>query len=696
MNKRLLSLAVSLIMLFSCFVCAEAKPAQETAVEHLIELGVMEGYPDGSLGLEKPVTRAEFAKMIVLAASLTPQDIPKFVDVSETHWAYEYIGAAADAGIIGGFGDGTFKPDDNVTYEQAIKMVTLAFYYIKRDYPIGYISTAMDNGILDSIPAVVGEPATRGNTALLIYNAIMSKKEAAEIERLEELAIEKAEEEESYDYSGGGGSSAPMPGGGAASAPPPGIIAGTPSTGYFNTEEYTQEEENIFKNTGLNPLSTFSIDVDTASYSNMRRFILNGRFPTAGSIRTEELINYFDYDYPLPDGGRPFSVTTEVGTCPWNPDNKLALIAIKGDEIPLAERKPCNITFLIDTSGSMFSYNKLPLVKRSVALLVNQLNEKDTVSIVTYAGYTRVLLDSVRGSNKNKILEAVYGLNSYGSTAGASGINMAYDLATKNKIEGNNRIILCTDGDFNVGISSTAELEKLIEEKRESGIYLSVLGFGMGNYKDNRMETLADKGNGNYAYIDNIREAKKVLVDDMMKTLYTIAKDVKIQVEFNPKQVKEYRLVGYENRLLQDEDFEDDTKDAGELGAGHTVTALYELVMGDAGGTADLRYQDSVYKDSSEHMFVKLRYKTPAGSESILIEKPVVLSDSSESAGENFRFASAVAQFGMMLNKSEYLKSVTYDDIIEQAKSALGNDRFGLRAEFVQLVGLAKYIDGLS
>ena len=274
------------------------------------------------------------------------------------------------AGIIGGFGDGTFKPDDNVTYEQAIKMVTLAFYYIKRDYPIGYISTAMDNGILDSIPAVVGEPATRGNTALLIYNAIMSKKEAAEIERLEELAIEKAEEEESYDYSGGGGSSAPMPGGGAASAPPPGIIAGTPSTGYFNTEEYTQEEENIFKNTGLNPLSTFSIDVDTASYSNMRRFILNGRFPTAGSIRTEELINYFDYDYPLPDGGRPFSVTTEVGTCPWNPDNKLALIAIKGDEIPLTERKPCNITFLIDTSGSMFSYNKLPLVKRSVALLV--------------------------------------------------------------------------------------------------------------------------------------------------------------------------------------------------------------------------------------------------------------------------------------------------------------------------------------
>lgn len=468
----------------------------------------------------------------------------------------------------------------------------------------------------------------------------------------------------------------------------------------FNTEAYSPITENDFKNALLNPLSTFSIDVDAASYSNVRRFITNGQNPPADAVRIEEMINYFNYDYPQPKGEHPFSITTEMSNSPWNSKTKLVHIGLQGKNIDLSELPASNLVFLVDVSGSMESANKLPLLKKSFNLLVDNLRENDRVAIVVYAGAAGLVLPSTSGNDKEKILEALNNLSAGGSTAGGAGIKLAYKIAQENFIQGgNNRIILATDGDFNIGGSSDGEMTKLIEEKRKSGVYLTCLGFGMGNYKDSKMETLADKGNGNYAYIDNILEAKKVLVTEMGGTLFTIAKDVKLQLEFNPNKVESYKLIGYENRLLNSEDFNDDTKDAGELGAGHTVTALYEVVLkgeGTAPSVDPLRYQNLTElvpktEKNEELLTVKFRYKKPNEETSKLIvnhltDKSVPLAKTSE----NFRFSAAVAEFGMLLRNSKHKANANYKQVVELAKASKGTDEHGYRAEFIRLVEMSE------
>jgi Ca-activated chloride channel family protein len=468
----------------------------------------------------------------------------------------------------------------------------------------------------------------------------------------------------------------------------------------FNTEEYSKIEENTFKQVTADPLSTFSIDVDPASYANMRRFINSGQLPPKDAVRIEELVNYFDYNYTPPSDGKPFAVHTEIASCPWNQGHRLVKIGLKGREVALDKLPPANLVFLIDVSGSMQDSNKLPLLKSAFKLLVNQLRPQDRVAIAVYASAEGLALPSTGGSDKKTILEILDKLEAGGCTAGAAGIQLAYRTAKENFIKnGNNRVILATDGDFNVGVSSTSELIRMIEQKREEGIYLSVLGFGGGNLKDSRMEQLADKGNGNYAYIDNITEARKVLVSQMGGTLFTIAKDVKIQVEFNPARVKAYKLIGYENRLLNKEDFNDDKKDAGELGAGHTVTALYEIVPAgskeDIPGVDPLKYQQTKVSPeaakSPELMTVKLRYKLPAENESKLIVKPVM--DSREeigSASQDFRFAAAVAEFGLLLRDSQFKGKACYQNLLELARNAKGQDKEGYRAEFIKLAEAAR------
>lgn len=467
-----------------------------------------------------------------------------------------------------------------------------------------------------------------------------------------------------------------------------------------NTEEYNTIVENEFLDAFSNPLSTFSIDVDAASYSNARRFIQDGQLPPRDAVRVEEFINYFDYDYPQPKDEHPFSVFTELGACPWNENNYLLHVGIKGKELADEERTDCNLVFLLDVSGSMQPENKLPLVKKAFKFLVKNLLENDKISIVVYAGSAGLVLPTTSGDQKRKITIALDNLHAGGSTAGGAGIQLAYNIAKENFIEGgNNRIILATDGDFNVGVSSTSELVKMIEEKRDEGIFLTILGFGMGNYKDGRLEELADKGNGNYYYIDNILEAKKVFDHDLMGTLFTIAKDVKMQIEFNPVKVAAYRLVGYENRLLKKEDFDDDKKDAGELGAGHTVTALYEIVLAKVAKTfedrEDLKYQVSkltyTAKNSDELLTLKLRYKPPKEDESKLITS--VVNDKvnlTETASENFNFSAAVAGFAMILWDSKFKGQADFKMIEELADNNLSNDKYGYRDEFISIVKRAK------
>jgi Ca-activated chloride channel family protein len=464
----------------------------------------------------------------------------------------------------------------------------------------------------------------------------------------------------------------------------------------FNTESYDHIAENVFISVAANPLSTFSIDVDRASYSNVRRFINHGQRPPIDAVRIEELVNYFHYDYPDPDGEHPFSITTEVTDAPWNPIHKLVRIGIQGERIDTENLPPSNLVFLLDVSGSMQSPDKLPLLKASFRMLVNELRPQDRVAIVVYAGAAGLVLPSTAGDEKDTILGAIEALEAGGSTAGGEGIILAYKVALENHIDGgNNRVILATDGDFNVGASSDAEMVRLIEEKREQGTFLTVLGFGTGNLKDSKMEQLADYGNGNFAYIDNLMEARKVLVTEIGGTLLTIAKDVKIQVEFNPTRVAAYRLIGYENRLLANEDFNDDTKDAGELGAGHSVTALYEVIpVGvdspfEIRGVDSLRYQTpgttTSTSDSPELMFVKLRYKAPDGDESRLIQQPAL--DSPDEPSIDLRFAAAVAGFGMILRESEYCGADwTLADVLALTRGSTGEDAEGYRAEFVRLV----------
>jgi len=464
-----------------------------------------------------------------------------------------------------------------------------------------------------------------------------------------------------------------------------------------NTEEYATVHENGFRKVLDKPLSTFSIDVDAASYSNMRRFINNGQLPPKDAVRIEEMINYFGYDYKNPTGKNPFSINTELSRAPWNEEHLIVQVGLQGKKIEMDNLPASNIVFLIDVSGSMSAPNKLPLLKSAFKLLANELRPQDKVSIVVYAGAAGLVLPPTDGNDKESMMKALDKLNAGGSTAGGAGIKLAYKTAMENFVEGgNNRIVLATDGDFNIGASSNGEMERLIEEKREGGVFLTVLGFGMGNYKDSKMEILADKGNGNYAYIDNMREAKKVLVNEFGGTLFTIAKDVKIQVEFNPSVVQAYRLIGYENRRLNDEDFNDDKKDAGELGSGHTVTALYEVIP--TGVDSEfvknidpLKYQEKsnpIALDADELLTVKFRYKEPEGSKSKLITQ--VVKNEVRKSGDNLNWSMAVAGFGMLLRDSEFKGDITYASVLEMAKGSKGKDAFGYRREFIELVDLAR------
>jgi Ca-activated chloride channel homolog len=458
------------------------------------------------------------------------------------------------------------------------------------------------------------------------------------------------------------------------------------------SEEYDAIIENEFVGTMKTPLSTFSVDVDKASYSNMRRFFTQNQRPPVNSVRIEELVNYFNYDYPQPANNDAFSINTEYVNCPWNKKNKLLLVGIQGKKIPIDKVPATNMIFLIDVSGSMSDENKLPLVKKSLIMLVEQMRSIDKIGIAVYAGESGIALESTfcTPENKDKIISSIASLQSGGSTAGASGINLAYNMAAENFIkDGNNRIVLCTDGDFNVGVSDDGELVKLIEEKRKGGVFLSILGYGMGNYKDAKIEKLADKGNGNYAYIDDVNEAKRVLVEQFSATIMTIAKDVKIQIKFNPKNVKEYRLIGYENRALAAEDFDNDAVDAGEVGSGASVTALYEIVPADT-----LQTEYSINKNGASSVDLnannllcnlKIRYKAPAGIASKLIEKPIDNRCSAfENGTNNIRFAASVASFGMLIRFSKFVGMATFESVYKYAKgSANGSAE---RQEFLEIV----------
>ncbi len=475
-------------------------------------------------------------------------------------------------------------------------------------------------------------------------------------------------------------------------------------------ENYAVIKDSGIKRVSDSPVSTFSIDVDTGAYANVRRFLDQGALPPQDAVRVEELINYFDYGYPNAVGGEhPFAVATEIARTPWNEDTLLLRVGIKGENKDADEDVPANLVFLVDVSGSMNQTNKLPLVKKSLLMLTQHLDRADRVSIVVYAGSSGIALEPTPGDQHQTIASAIRSLRAGGGTNGADGIRTAYRLAQEHFVsDGVNRVILTTDGDFNVGTTSFDELKKLVEKKRTSGVYLTTLGFGQGNYNDHLMEQLADSGNGNYGYIDSIHEARKVLVEEMQSTLYTIAKDVKIQIEFNPDQVDEYRLIGYENRALAREDFNDDRVDAGEIGAGHTVTALYEVALKGAGSrnVDQLRYQTESKSDvasskdaaefENELAFVKLRYKRPQSKVSTLIEQPVSVKDVSESASVDMRFASAVAGFGQLLRGGQFLEEFEYDDVVRIARDARGVDTHGYRAQFIELVQAAKVLTAIS
>jgi Ca-activated chloride channel homolog len=483
-----------------------------------------------------------------------------------------------------------------------------------------------------------------------------------------------------------------------------GIVSGMPhpdpvSVGKrdFNTEAYDRIDDNPFRLATQDPLSTFSIDVDTASYANVRRFLNGGSLPPRDAVRIEELINYFRFEYPSPVSGMPFSVTTELAPCPWNPKHRLALVGLQARALDTDSVPARNLVFLLDVSGSMASADKLPLVRTAMRMLVDTLTSRDRIAIVVYAGASGVVLPSTNGGHKDRIHEAIARLEAGGSTNGAAGITLAYQVAQEQFVKGGiNRVILATDGDFNIGVTNQGDLTRLIEEKRASGIFLSVLGVGTGNIKDSTMEKLADRGNGNYAYLDSLHEARKVLVREAGATLVTVAKDVKIQVEFNPVNVAAYRLIGYENRLLRNQDFNDDRKDAGEIGAGHTVTALYEVVPVGAEvnvpGVDPLKYQrpstpaPGVARD--ELMTVKLRYKAPDADESRLITVPVKNRTTEMSA--NVGFAAAVVEFGMLLRQSEHRGSSTHAGAAALARQFRGPDPDGYRSEFVRLVEAAE------
>jgi Ca-activated chloride channel homolog len=518
----------------------------------------------------------------------------------------------------------------------------------------------------------------------------------------EELALPEMEKRADRAMSKSVAAPAPAQGSVAAGTA---IVAADQGAQGFNTEEYNRINENEFKDVTQNPLSTFSIDVDKAAYGNLRRFLMDSQLPPPDAVRIEELVNYFPYPYPDPDAQskHPFSITTELVTSPWNPEASLLLIGIQGKRLDYKNLKPSNLVFLIDTSGSMGDENKLPLLQKSLGMLVKGLSQRDKIAIVAYAGSAGLVLDSTPASEQKAILDSLNKLSSGGSTAGAEGITLAYEVAKRNYIPGgNNRVILCTDGDFNVGTSSTSDLTRMMDERRKEDVYLTICGFGMGNYKDGRMEEISKAGNGNYFYIDSIKEAEKVFVKEMRANMFTIAKDVKVQVEFNPAVVKAYRLVGYENRLLAAEDFKDDTKDAGELGAGHSVTALYEILPADSKAAAvkaeDLKYQAIALTPaaaSGEMATVKFRYK-PLGSDvSVPIDAPIGYRPGTvQASSETMRWVSAVAEFGMILRNSKFKGGADWASVAELAKGAKGADEEGYRAEFLDMVQRAKLLSG--
>ena len=463
-------------------------------------------------------------------------------------------------------------------------------------------------------------------------------------------------------------------------------------------ETYEEIIENEFIATSEMPVSTFSADVDTASYSNVRRMLNDGFLPYADSVRIEEMINYFDHDLDRPTEGEDIHVTKELSVAPWNEEHQLLMLGLKTEDIVYDESKPMNLVFLIDVSGSMGSDDKLPLLKQAMRLLVEQLKPDDVISIVVYAGAAGVVLDGGDQSNVDEIYDAINHLKSGGSTAGGEGIELAYEIAQDHFITGgNNRILLASDGDFNVGISSVDALEDLISEKRDTGVFFSVLGFGTGNLRDDVMETLADNGNGAYYYIDSEQEAEKVLVHDLSANMITVAKDVKLQVEFNPKSIKGYRLLGYENRVLNYQDFEDDDKDAGDMGAGHEVIAFYEIIP--AGSDEEINLTEQIFDEETrydgenyldEYANLSIRYKDPDSSESVLQEVQVMTEEFTTSPSETFRFASAVVEFGLLLRGSAYKYNASYDRILSRASFALGDDTYGYRTEFMNLVRIAK------
>lgn len=702
--KKWISLLLGTALALQC--TAFVAPGADPAVERFQEQGILVGDETGDLRLDQPITRAEFSRLVWETGLVqeSGEQEKTFTDVSASHWGYAFISRMAASGLLCGDPEGTFRPEDSITLLEAER---IGLRILNNGDPMLNLSVvdcaarAIDSNLLLNVTALQEEAITRKDAVCLLYQVMEEKKEQ-EISDDFVFSAPLA----GYGAAGGGGTNSFSGGmtmetsedGGSSSASSAvmgGCYAPIPMP-YVPVEEpfgedYASVEEGGFHSPSLSPLSTFSIDTDTASYSNMRRFLLSGQIPPKGSVRIEELINYFDYETLPPQDGAPFGVTTEVGECPWNREHLLARISIQGEELSRQQRQPQNLVFLIDVSGSMYSKNKLPLVKKSMNLLLEQLDERDSVSLVTYASGTRVVLEGVSGDQKEVIRQAINNLVAGGGTAGADGLALAYRQAEANRKEGNNRIILCTDGDFNIGPSSNAEMKDLVTRYREQNIFISVLGFGIGNYKDSRLEILADNGNGNYYYIDNLKEAKKVLADEMTQTLYTIARDVKIQTEFNPQTVSQYRLVGYENRMLQAEDFENDQKDAGELGAGSSVTALYEIIPGTS-DQADLRYQSAEASGSSDLFLLKIRYQQPQGSESRLLEFPVG-AQPQEQTSDDFRFAAAVAELGMLLNQSEYSGSASYDQVLSLARGARGEDPFGYRGELISLVDLLKIID---
>ena len=684
--KRMVSAAVAGCMCLAMMGTAAA-PQMDDPVQHMAKRGILVGDGSGNLRPDDLVTRGEFCKIVAEALELEAAgDANRFADM-DGHWAKAYVEALSSRGLIHGVTETEFCPDDLLTYEQALAILTRAegWKYLE-NYPYDCVAQGIEQGISDGVAVVVGRPATRADIAQMLYN-VLQRHETEKMTDTYGGVLGRAPMVPAGSAAGGGGSKTfyDM----AANAVRPEW-----SPGYdWNTESYAFEPENGYRSSADSPLSTFALDVDTASYSNLRRKLIAGQLPEAGVVRTEELLNYFDYDLPEPEEGSPFSVYTEVAACPWNEGHQLTMVALKGRKLERETAPASNLVFLMDVSGSMFSANKLPLAQQAMLLLTEQLRPDDRVTIVTYASGVNVALEPTAGDETEAIQKAVYSLRAGGGTNGAGGIQLAYEKAQEAFVEGgNNRVILCTDGDFNIGASSDASMEELISQKRESGIYLSVLGFGMGNYKDSKMEILADCGNGNYAYIDTLKEAKKVLVDDMMGTIFTIANDVKVQVEFNPAMVKEYRLVGYENRLLNPEDFTNDKKDAGELGAGDTMVALYELVPADGkpSGTG-LKYQSMTTGDSSELFTVHLRYRLP-GADAGEAADDVAVQKVTDAPSENLRFASAVAEFAMLLNDSEFSGNASFDAVLSRALESRGQDRFGYRAELIQLVGLAKLL----